>query len=142
MPGGRRESMVIVVPTIAEGDEPEDEAVPAVIGGGVWTVSPQVTEGVDRPRRLQAVELPEHAAPKQADEGIVAGPSDGEPYQRRNSESHQVHVEPMVVDPGKVGATREVMHRSLGIIVPIGIVVSIGMNPPTGIGMPETAQQP
>lgn len=101
-----------------------------------------MTDGVDRPRRLQAEELPEHAAPKQADEGIVAGPSNGEPYQRRNGEAHQVYGEPMMVDPGKVTATRKVAHRGLRIVVPIGVVVLISMNPPTGIGMPETAQQP
>ena len=76
--------MVIVVPTIAQGDKSEDEAVPTGIGGRVWTVSPQMTDGVDRPRHLQAEKLPEHAAPKQANQRVVASPSDRKSNQRRN----------------------------------------------------------
>ena len=129
------------MPTIAQGDKSKDEAVPTGICGGVRTVSPQVTEGVDRPRDLQAEKLPEHAAPKQTDKRVVAGPADGKSDQRRKRKSHQIQMEPMVIDPGKVRATGEVLHRGLRIIALIGIVISIGLNPPTGIGMPETARQ-
>jgi len=73
---------MIVVPTISESDESEEEVVVASVGRVVWTGAPQVAYRVDYEWHLKNDEMTEQAAPKETDQRVMRGSADqkaGEP---------------------------------------------------------------
>src|SRR5262245_57709649 len=97
MEGGAGESVVVVVPGLAERGQRQPEDVGRTVVGLKATCAEEMAHGVDAPGDMVDEEDPHQAAPEQAGEGTEQGAGDQEPGQRRYRKREQY-------EPGEVAA--------------------------------------
>lgn len=135
MAGGVGECVVVVVPSLAEAEDSENEIVSAVVKRVKRPLSPDVTDGVDAPGDMVDQEDADKSAPEQAEERTGPGPADKATQRSREEQAHKHPQFPTAADAAK-------NLISLQVADVAGESGVVGGEHPADMGVGEALEEP
>lgn len=133
MAGAGRESVVIVMPSLSETENPHQEVVSALVTGLVIPASPEVANAVHAPGDVMNHEDPDQTAPEEPQECPGPGVGDHAGDHPRNEQSDHGPEEKKPIDGDDAGVSEQVRGVALRI-GPRGVRVE----KPSHVGMEKS----